>query len=195
MTTDNLTLPREAIKELIADGIREYESKKGESRDRGHPDLGAVLRRYMDDNSLSLRLLSERSGVSSSMITKVIQGIRLPSYDLLARWRRALGDDFLLAWFDTVESLDTASRLVGDTIYLTIPNERGPGYYVIRRSTYERMVNRCIQANKRVFGKTDEAKCRREIDLVLRQEYQQFGELVKGDQDGISDDDAVSTEA
>lgn len=183
--TDTLTLPREAVKELMADAIREYESKKGETRDRGHPDLGAVLRRHMDDNHLSLRLLSERSGVSSSMITKVIQGTRMPSYEVLSRWRRALGNDFLTEWFDTVERIDTASRLAGDEVYRTFPDNGK--VYIVRRSAYEKLVQRCIQANKRVFGKTDEAKCRREIDLMLHENYREYGELAKGDEDGERD--------
>lgn len=183
--SEQLTLPREAIKELISDGIREYESRKGENRDRGNPELGAVLRKHMDKHGQSLRLLSERSGVSSSMITKVISGVRMPSYEVLSRWRRALGDAFLIEWFNVVEQLDTASRLVGDTVYLTIA---GPGHtYIIRQSAFDKLVARCMQANKRVYGKVDEAKCRREIDTLVREQYREYGELVRDEDDDTAE--------
>lgn len=175
--SDQVTLSKEAIREIVADGIREYEGRKGETRDRGNPEVGAVLRRHMNANRQTLRLLAEQSGVSSSMITKVISGTRMPSYEVLARWRRILGDPFLIEWFDTVERLDTMGRMVGDQAYATVTAPSGASY-VIRQSTFNRLLTRCVNAEQRLYGERNEAKCRSHIDQMVRENYSKFGELV-----------------
>src|SRR4051812_37284962 len=109
--SEALTLTRPAIAELIADGIREYETSKGaHANATGHVELGAVLQHYLDESRTSRSGLAQQCGVSANYITKIILGDRMPSPTVLARIANVLGESFLLDWYREVYLIDGASR-------------------------------------------------------------------------------------
>lgn len=77
-------------------------------------DIGKVIKQQRKNLSLTLRQLSEMSGVSKSHLGRIEQGLRKPSTHTLLKIAKPLG-------FDQIELLVVAGYLPSDPS--TLPNE------------------------------------------------------------------------
>lgn len=67
----------------MAQGKADFDERRGD-------DLGGFLRQQRRLSALSLRRLSELSGVSNPYLSQIERGLRRPSADVLAQLARAL---------------------------------------------------------------------------------------------------------
>lgn len=176
-----IALSHQAIAELIASGISQYEANKGEGVRTGHPTHGQVLREHMDRNRLSIRQVADRTGVSDSLVNKLIAGSRSPSLEIISRFRRLFGSAYVDDLLDAVEVIDTASIRSDQGLVYGV-YELPDGEWVVHQRTFRRLVDQCKDNNRRKFGRPNENECLASVDAYIQQNVQALGRKIGGEE-------------